>query len=135
VVTTDSFVLIDSNILFDITGQDPVWAEWSIDAFSRVQDGRINPIIYAEICYQASSVEEVDQLLRNLDLGYSELPREALYLASKVFRYYRQRGGQKTSPLPDFFIGAHAAALDIPILTRDVARYQAYFSSVKLISP
>lgn len=85
--------------------------------------------------HQKTSADELDQLLVMLDVEFAELPREALFMASQAFRTYRQRGGSKTSPLPDFFIGAHAATLGIPILTRDVARYQSYFPSVPLISP
>ncbi len=129
------YALVDSNVVIDIVRQDSSWAEWSLDVLSRHEGLRVNPIIYAEICYQKASAAEVDALLKALELGYDELPRQALYLASQAFRYYRQCGGNKTAPLPDFFIGAHAAALGVPIITRDVGRYQTYFPTVTLISP
>lgn len=96
---------------------------------------RINPIIYAELSCRAESPLELDTTLRGLGLDYLEIPRSALFQATQAFLLYRKRGGNKTSPLPDFFIGAHAAALGIPLLTRDVARYRTYFPSVELICP
>ena len=129
------FVLVDSNVIIDIVRREERWVEWSLDALSRFEEARVNPIIYAELCYQHTSPTEVDYLLRRLALGYQELPREALYLASQAFRNYRKSGGIKSSPLPDFFIGAHAAAMGVPLITRDVSRYQTYFPSVPLICP
>ncbi len=83
----------------------------------------------------AASPVEVDELLESLKLGFQEIPRDGLYLAAKAFLQYRRQGGTKTSALPDFFIGGHAEALGIPILTRDTARYQTYFPNVELIGP
>jgi predicted nucleic acid-binding protein len=129
------FVLVDSNVIIDIVRQEARWVEWSLDALSRFKVASVNPIIYAELCYQHTSPDEVDDLLRSLSLVYHELPREALYLASQAFRTYRKTGGSKTSPLPDFFIGAHAATMGVPLITRDVSRYQTYFPMVPLICP
>ena len=95
----------------------------------------INPLIYAELCYGAGNEDEVDGLIAALGLQYAELPRQALYVTSQVYKAYRKRGGLKSAPLADFFIGAHAAVLGVPILTRDVARYRSYFPSVELITP
>ena len=128
-------VLVDSNVLFDILQGDLQWAEWSAQALSRVEDGRVNPIIYAELCYQKTSPEDVDRILADLALGYDELPREALFLAAQAFRRYRTLGGARTFPLSDFFIGAHAVVLGIPLLTRDTRRYQTYFPGITLIAP
>ena len=134
-MTEPPFALVDSNVIIDIIQGDARWVEWSLDALSRFEAVSVNPIIYAELCYQQSSPEEVNQLLEKLTLGFRELPREALFLASQAFRIYRKSGGTKTSPLPDFFIGAHAAAMDVPLITRDVSRYETYFPSVFLICP
>lgn len=95
----------------------------------------INPVIYSELCVALESVEEAEALIAMLGLVYLEFPREALFLAARAFRQYRRRGGMKTSPLPDFFVGAHAAVLEIPLLTRDVIPYRTYFPKVKLIAP
>lgn len=129
-------ILADSNVIIDIIRNDSEWHSWSAKQFESYT-GRliIDPIVYSEICYQKISGEEVDQLIEYLGLDFHELPRVALFIASQAFRAYRERGGNKTAPLPDFFIGAHAAALSIPILTRDVARYRTYFPTVELICP
>ncbi|MCC5838836.1 MAG: type II toxin-antitoxin system VapC family toxin [Opitutales bacterium] len=127
--------LVDTNVIIDIVQENPAWVAWSVAVLSRHEGLWINPIVYAELCYRETSVEEVDRLLDGLGLGYREMPRDALYLASQAFRHYRSRGGRKTAPLPDFFVGAHAAALGVPIITRDGARYQSYFPTVPLILP
>ena len=130
-------VIIDSNVILDIVHDDPLWADWSDAQVSKHQPSGllVNPVIYAELCAGANAASEVDDVLVQLRLEYSELSREALYLAAKAFLQYRKRGGTKNSPLPDFFIGAHAQALGIPILTRDQNRYKTYFPSVPLICP
>jgi predicted nucleic acid-binding protein len=129
-------ILVDSNVLADVLHQDPVWMEWSAGQLA-AHDSRlhINPVIYAELSYRAKSVQEVESILAGFSLRYLELPREALFLAAQAFRLYRKRGGVKTAPLPDFFIGAHAQAAGIPLLTRDITRYQTYFPKVSLIAP
>lgn len=129
-------VLIDTNVILDVVEQDESWANWSQDQMLQYH-GRliINPLIYTELCYEAGQIDDVDSLLLALDLRFKDLPRQALFLTSQAYRLYRNRGGTKTSPLPDFFIGAHAATLGIPILTRDVARYRTYFPTVDLICP
>ncbi len=135
-MTEVALVFVDSNVVIDITSCDPQWEAWSarqLETFA----GRlvINPAIYAELCFPLPSAEDADQLIAYLGLKYREFSRESLFLAAQAYKIYRQRGGTKTTPLPDFFIGAHAAALGVPIITRDVTRYQTYFPSVTLISP
>ncbi len=129
-------VLVDTNVIFDVLHADPVWSEWSQRQLEIFSDGLlINPLIYSELCYQANGQEEVEDVINALGLNYEELPRRALFLAAKAFRKYRGQGGGRTSPLADFFIGAHAEAVGIPLLTRDAARYKTYFPSVALLSP
>jgi len=132
---TEVSALVDSNIIIDIIGKDATWAHWSATALDSCKNACINPIVYAELCYFSSNSNQVEDLITRLELGYLELPKESLFLAAQAFRLYRQRGGTKSAPLPDFFIGAHAAALGISIITRDVTRYQTYFPNVPLISP
>lgn len=135
-MTDSSSILVDTNVLLDLTEKDEHWADWSQEKMGLyVRRLMVDPIIYSELCYEAEKVEDVDAVLLTLGLGFEELPRQALFLASQAFKAYRKRGGNKTAPLPDFFIGAHAAALGIPILTRDVARFRTYFPEVKLICP
>ena len=129
-------ILVDTNVVVDVLHGDPVWLEWANVQLKRFAGELwINPVIYAELCYRAKSSEEVDELMRDMELNYEELTRPALFLAAKAYQNYRQRGGTKTAPLPDFFIGGHAEAMGIPILTRDSARYKTYFPSVRLICP
>lgn len=135
-MTDAPFVLVDSNVILDVFEDDPRWAEWSQEQLSHwVGRIAVNPLIFAELCYEAGDLDEVEGVLALFGLAFHELPREALFLASQAFKLYRQRGGKKTAPLADFFIGAHAAALGIPLLTRDLRRYRAYFPEVQLIAP
>jgi predicted nucleic acid-binding protein len=131
-------LLIDTNVLIDILGDDPEWAEWSIAqlrAQAKVHPLIINPIIYAELSLTFSTVEALDSTLASLDIAVMELPRPALFLAGKAFILYKQQGGTKHNVLAGFFIGAHAAVLGCPLITRDARRYKTYFPSVKLITP
>ncbi len=129
-------ILVDTNVLSDIIHGDPDWQKW---AAAKLEEnaGRlvVNPIIYAELCYRAPSRAIADDILALLELRYLEIPRDALFLASKAFVKYRAAGGTRTAPLADFFIGAHAEASGFPILTRDTSRYQTYFPSVQLLCP
>lgn len=131
-------LLVDTNILIDVLEDDPEWADWSIEqlrAQSKVHPLAINPIIYAELSLTFSKVEALDKTIENLGLAVLELPRPALFLAGKAFVQYRKRGGKANNVLADFFIGAHAAVLGCPLLTRDARRYQTYFPRVVLITP
>ena len=135
-MTEKSLILIDTNVILDVTEQDEHWANWSQDQMGQYVDRLfINPIIYTELCYEAGNTADVDAILLTLGLRYTELPRQALFLASQAFRKYRKVGGTKTSPLPDFFIGAHAAANGVSLITRDTSRYRTYFPTVELICP
>ena len=131
-------LLVDTNVLVDVLEDDPEWADWSIGqlrAQSRIHRLAINPVIYAEISVRFRSVEDLDEAIPSNDYLRAALPWSAAFLAGKAFVDYRRRGGTRTSTLPDFFIGAHAAAGDLTLLTRDVARYRTYFPTVRLIAP
>lgn len=131
-------LLVDTNVLVDVLENDPDWADWSIGqlrAQSQIHPLAINPVIYAELSLTFSTVEALDGTLDKLGLTIMELPRPALFLAGKAFVRYRRAGGKKSNVLADFFIGAHAAVIGCPLLTRDTKRYQRYFPSVKLIAP
>ena len=130
--------LVDSNILLDVATADPVWGTWSSSTLARLADEDtlvINALIYAEVSIGFRSIEALEEALP-IDLYRREnLPYEAAFLAGKVFLDYRRRGGQRRSPLPDFYIGAHAAILGLRLLTRDATRYRTYFSTLDLIAP
>lgn len=131
-------VLVDSNILLDISTDDPDWAPWSNKALQNAGlQARlvINPIIYAELSVGHSRVETLDALLPANIFQREALPWSAAFLAGKAFLAYRRRGGSRRSPLPDFYIGAHAAIAGYRLLTRDKGRYATYFPTVDLISP
>ena len=129
--------LADSNVLLDVATEDPVWEEWSrrqLDDAWRVGRVIINPIVYVEMSLRFDGVESLDAALVKLGLDVVDIPREALFLAARVFRAYRRRGGVRTGVLPDFFIGAHAAIEDMTLITRDVRR-RAWFPTLRFIAP
>lgn len=131
-------VLVDANVLIDISTEDGDWADWSADALMRAgQDARlvINPLIYAELSVAHGRIETLEALLPQ-DVFYREaLPWSAAFLAGKAFLAYRRRGGARRSPLPDFYIGAHAAIRGYRLLTRDRGRYATYFPTLEVIAP
>ena len=131
-------ILVDSNVLIDIISGDAVWAAWSeaalVDAADR-DDLAINPIIYAEISIAFPTERALETALRPAGLQRLPLPFGAAFVAGKAFLEYRRRGGVRTSPLPDFYIGAHAAVSGLSLLTCDAGRYRGYFPKVPLISP
>lgn len=130
--------LIDSNVLLDINTDDPVWAEWSVEMLDIAADEStlaINPIIYAEVSISYETIDELENALPVALYKRLDLPFEAAFLAGRAFLKYKKRGGKRTSPLPDFYIGAHAAVSDLKILTRDPRKYRQYFPTVRLIAP
>ena len=130
-------VLVDSNVLLDVFTEDPAWGAWSesrlADAFDAGQVV-INPIVYAEISVAFERIESLDAVLPQ-QLGREALPWEAAFLAGKCFVDYRRRGGTRRSPLPDFYIGAHAAVTGRALLTRDANRYRTLLPRLTLICP
>ena len=130
--------LVDSNVLLDLLTADEHWLEWSSGALARAADDGplfINPVIYAEVSILFSRIEDLDDALPPSDYGRLPVPWDAAFLAGKAFLNYRRSAGTKSSVLPDFFIGAHAAVAELALLTRDVSRYQTYFPSVRVTSP
>jgi predicted nucleic acid-binding protein len=132
-------VLVDTNVILDISTNDERWFDWSAGALERVGDESslvINPIIYAEVSIAYRRIEDLDLALPPGTFRREALPYEAAFLAGKAFLKYKQRGGRsKLRPLPDFYIGAHAAVAGYRLLTRDAARYRTYFPGLDLIAP
>jgi predicted nucleic acid-binding protein len=131
-------VLVDSNVLLDVATHDPVWGEWSSTTLERTANEAvlvIDPLIYAEVSVGFAAIEAVEAALPGDIYRREALPYEAAFLAGKVFIAYRHGGGTKRSPLPDFYIGAHAAVAGYRLLTRDAARYRTYFPRLELIAP
>ncbi|MQA86201.1 MAG: PIN domain-containing protein [Streptosporangiales bacterium] len=130
--------LVDSCVLLDVVLEDPTWMGWSARVLADVADQGpvlINPIVYAEVAAAYASVEEVDEFLPPSEYLRDPLPFRAGFLAAKAFVRYRRVGGQKRSPLPDFYIGAHAAVSGYRLLTRDARRFRTYFPKLTLIAP
>ncbi|MFJ9445596.1 type II toxin-antitoxin system VapC family toxin [Kitasatospora sp. NPDC101235] len=130
--------LVDSCVLPDLMTDDPTWADWSEVELAKAQDeGQvvISPIVYAEVSVAYAAIEELDAVLPTEAFTREPLPYEAGFLAGKAFLQYRKCGSQKTAPLPDFYIGAHADVRGYRLLTRDATRYRTYFPTVQLICP
>jgi predicted nucleic acid-binding protein len=130
-------VLVDSSVLLDVLTEDESWFDWSSKALAQAADmGEIviNPIIYAETSIRFRRIEDLDQAL-GTDFDRRPLPWAAAFLAGKSFVAYRRRGGARSSLLPDFYIGAHAAVEKLVLLTRDERRYREYFPTVVLLAP
>jgi len=130
--------LVDTNVLLDLVTNDERFVEWSIsqlEAASLKGPIIINDVIYSELSVRYDTIEQLDAFIECAVLQHDYIPREALFLAGKAFQKYRRSGGTRTAVLPDFYLGAHAAVLKLPVLTRDEARYRTYFPTVSLISP
>lgn len=131
-------ILIDSNVILDIATEDPIWGAWSRRILSSAAESHllvINPLIYAEVSIGFERIEELDEALPPTLFRRDPLPYEAGFLAGKCFLTYRRRGGERASPLPDLYIGAHAAVAGFALMTREERRYRTYFPKLHLITP
>ena len=131
-------VLVDSNVLLDIATNDARWFEWSSLALEEAANDAplvINPLVYAEVSIGFRRIEDLELAIPSSLFRRDALPYEAAFLAGRAFLQYRRRGGARATPLPDFYIGAHAAVAGFRLLTRDAARYRTYFPTVALIAP
>lgn len=131
-------ILVDANVLLDVLTDDPAWYGWSaaqLDACAPRGELCINPIIYAEVSVGFERIEQLDEALPSDAFTRVELPWEAGFLAGKAFLQYRRAKGSRSSPLPDFYIGAHAAIEGMVLLTRDAKRYRTYYPKLELICP
>lgn len=131
-------ILVDSNVILDIATNDTMWGAWSAEALARAADESvlvINPVVFAEVSVGFDRVEDLEDALPSEIYRRDPLPYEAAFLAGKSFLAYRRRGGRRAAPLPDFYIGAHAAVAGHKLLTRDARRYRTYFPRLVLIAP
>ena len=130
--------LVDSNVILDIATQSSEWFEWSAGTLARLSERHafaINAIVYAEVSVGYERIEEVEKALPTALFRRVALPWPAAFLAGKCFLAYRRRGGPRRSPLPDFYIGAHAAVAGMGLVTRDATRYRTYFPKLELVCP
>ena len=133
-----SNTLVDSDVLLDVLTEDPTWFDWSSAAIESHAEHSmlvIDPLIYAEVSIRFERIEELEEALPATMFRRDALPWEAAFLAGKCFVQYRRRGGAKQSPLPDFYIGAHAAVARMTLLTRDGGRYRTYFPTLDIVEP
>ena len=131
-------ILVDSNVILDILTEDKKWFPWSSETLAYYAERNelvINPIIYAEVSIRFERIEDLEDVLSPSYFRCDPIPWEAAFLAGKCFLAHRRRGGRRRSPLPDFFIGAHAAVAGIRLLTREISRYRTYFPTLDLIVP
>jgi len=128
--------LVDTNVILDVITEDPRWRGWSSSALREAAERSrlaINPIIFAEVSMKFDRIEDADRVL--VDFERRRLPYEAGFLAGKAFLAYRRRGGAKRSPMPDFYVGAHAVVESMRLLTRDPVRYRTYFPALEILAP
>lgn len=131
-------VLVDSCVILDVIAGTTEWADWSTQTLQAVASSGeiyVSPIIFAEVSVGFANVQDVAAALDTLDFQYADLPWDAAFIAGKAFMKYRQLGGTRRSPLPDFYIGAHALIAGLSLLTRDAARYRTYFPKLPLLAP
>jgi predicted nucleic acid-binding protein len=131
-------VLVDSNVILDVLTEDPKWFAWSSNRLAELAERStlvLNPIIYAEVSMRFDRIEDLDDAVPADHFRREALPWEAAFLAGKAFLQYRRRGGRRRSPLPDFYIGSHAAVHHLRLLTRDPRRYRTYFPRLEIIAP
>ena len=130
--------LVDSNVILDVLTGDTEWLDWSAAALARRADAGplvVNPLIYAEVAARFDRIEDLEAALPEDYFLRQPLPWEAAFLAGRSFIRYRRRGGRRRSPLPDFYIGAHALVGGLTLLTRDARRYRSYFPALRIIAP
>ena len=130
--------LVDSNVLLDVLQEDDAWQDWSAAMIVQASERGslvINPIVYAEVALGYDSIEALEHAVPPDHYRREPLPWDAAFLASRAFVAYRRRGGIRRSPLPDFYIGAHAAIAGHTLLTRDPKRYRAHFPKLRIIAP
>jgi len=133
-----SSTLVDSNVLIDLFDEDSEWRGWSDAMLTRAATRGplvINPIVFAEVAAGFDTLEDVEDALPAAYVRREALPWEAAFLAGRAFLQYRRRGGALAAPLPDFYIGAHAAVARYTLLTRDARRYRHYFPTLRVIAP
>lgn len=131
-------ILVDTNVIIDVIGRDPVWADWSrlqLNAAGSTDELAINDVVYAELSAGYRHYREVDAFVARSGFSVMRTPRAALFLAGRAFQRYRRAGGVRTGVLPNFFIGAHAIVRDAKLLTRNPRRYLTYFPGIALIAP
>lgn len=131
-------VFVDACVLLDIFNEDENFCDWSIQTLNTLTKTHqlvINPIIFTEVSLNFDSCDELSKVLARLNIEILDIPLQAAFHVSRVFKQYKKNKGDKKSPMPDFYIGAHAQFLGTAIVTRDTARFKTYYCDVELITP
>ena len=132
------YVFIDSCVLLDIFNADRTWGNWSsniLHSLSNENQLVINIIVFTEIAFNFDSSDKLMNTLELLNIQVLDIPFNAAFNVSRIFKSYRKNKGDKKSPMPDFYIGEHAKTLGVPLVTRDTARFKTYQPNLKLITP
>ncbi len=134
----NKMVLVDTNILIDVLKGDSSFTTWSRSQLADVTNQKratVNQLILAELAAMLDSPEKLDELVPPELIRRESIPFGAAFAAGQAFLAYRRRGGERSAPLPDFYIGAHAQYAGMKLLTRDVNRFKTYFPDIELICP
>ncbi|CAN7442304.1 type II toxin-antitoxin system VapC family toxin [Neorhizobium sp. LjRoot104] len=130
--------VVDTNVLIDMLGPASPSRTWSHAALKRcAEEGELilNPVIWSELAASPLSELEITLAFGWLGMKREPLSYGAAFQAGKAHFSYRRAGGLRERTLPDFLIGAHALVRSHRLLTRDAARYRAYFPALDIISP
>lgn len=130
--------LVDTNVWVDCIDANSPWHDWAIDQLQRLSERaplHVNLIVYTELLVPGPDIDALDALLDVYDTLRTPLPWACASLTAAAFALYRARGGSKPKPMPDFYIGAHAAVANLSVLTRDPAAYKSYFARLVVVAP
>jgi len=130
--------LVDTNVWIDCIDEASPWNEWAVEQLQTCSERsplHVNLIIYTELLVPGPKVDALDALLDVYGTVRSPLPWACASLTAAAFAQYRRRGGSRRKPIPDFYIGAHAAVSNLSVLTRDPAAYKSHFSRLVVVAP
>ncbi len=130
--------LVDTNVWIDCMDVGSRWHEWAVERLQLLSERaplHVNLVVYTELLVPAPDIQALDELLDVYETLRTPLPWTCASLAAAAFALYRKNGGAKAKPLPDFYIGAHAAVANLGVLTRDPAPYRTYFPRLIVIAP
>lgn len=124
--------------MVDLLDDASPWRTWALHVLDEAIESTgaaINPIVYGELAVPFPEQQSLDDALNDFGIEKLALPYEAAFLAAQAFRLQRARGGKRTAPMSDFYIGGHAVAARMTLITRDPRPYRSYFPAVVLVTP
>jgi predicted nucleic acid-binding protein len=129
---------IDANVLLDVLAPNPEYFDRSVQALEEAAHAGSMVVcdpVYAELCVYFERQADCDQFLEENDIRVESLTRAASFLASRLWRTYRQEGGKRRRILTDFLVGGHAQVQASQLLSRDRGFYKEIFRSLPLVDP